>query len=130
MKFVVLIHSDPQPWGHPTFAFTEEGRARPQEERAAMVKEHDALLAELSASHELAGGRALSAPGDASVYRWGDGEPVVTQGPYAETTEHLAGFFLLDVTNRERAEEIARRFTSAGDTVELRAVDHTVSVGF
>ena len=27
VKYVILIHSNPQPWGHPTQLFTEEGRA-------------------------------------------------------------------------------------------------------
>ena len=128
MKFVIMIHSSPQPWGHPTFVFTAEGRAISNDERAAMVERHDSLLGELSASRELAGGRALSAPQHASVYRWGDGGPVVTQGPYREAIEQLAGFFLIDVVSRERAEEIAREFVSAGDTVELRPVDHEVRV--
>ncbi len=30
MKYVILIHSNPQPWGHPTQQFTEEGRALPE----------------------------------------------------------------------------------------------------
>ena len=28
MKYVILIHSNPQPWGHPTDQFTDEGRAQ------------------------------------------------------------------------------------------------------
>lgn len=120
MKYVVLIHSRPQPWGHPTIDFTDEGRAVPAEERAAMGKEFDEMLAELSASRELVTGEALGAPEESSIFRWQDGGPLATQGPYAETTEHLAGFFILDVASRERAEEIGRRFAGPGDTVELR----------
>ena len=119
MKYVILIHSNPQPWGHPTIDFTEAGRAIPEADREAMGKEFDALLAEISASRELVTAEALAAPGEASVYRW-DGGPILTQGPYAESAEHLAGFFLLDVASLERAEEIARQFASAGDVVELR----------
>jgi hypothetical protein len=47
---------------------------------------------------------------------------VATDGPYAETKEQLAGFFLIDCETRERAEELATRFASPGDTVELRPV--------
>lgn len=120
MKYVVLIHSSPQPWGHPTIDFTDEGRAVPTEQRAAMGKEFDQMLAEISASRELVTAEALAAPEEASVFRWQDGKPLATQGPYAETTEQLAGFFLLDVASRERAEEIGRQFAGPGDTVELR----------
>ena len=33
MKFVILIHSNPQPWGHPTSANTADYQALPQEKR-------------------------------------------------------------------------------------------------
>jgi hypothetical protein len=120
MKYVVLIHSNPQPWGHPTIDFTEVGRAIPADERAAMGKEFDALLAELSGSGELVSGLALDAPGSARIYRWEGRKPVSTDGPYAEAKEHLAGFFVLDCATRERAEEVAAQFAGPGDTVELR----------
>lgn len=129
MKFVVLVHSNPQPWGHPTFTFTAEGRASRDSERAAMLEDHNALLDELRASGELIGGRALSTPADASIFRWSDGQLAGATGPYSQSTEHLAGFFLLEVASRERAEVIARRCTAVGDTVELRTVDHAVAAG-
>ncbi len=34
MKFVILIHSNPQPWGHPTGDFVAENQALPAEQRA------------------------------------------------------------------------------------------------
>lgn len=126
MNFVILIHSNPEPWGHPTFTLTPEGRAIADAERAEMVRKHDRLIAELTATGELLGGRALGAPADGSVYRSSGGSPTVARGPYGATGEHLAGFFLVDVAGRERAEEITRLFVSAGDTVELRTVDHEV----
>ena len=36
MKYVILIHSNPVPWDHPTQLFTDEGRALPAEQHAAM----------------------------------------------------------------------------------------------
>ena len=44
MKYVILIHSNPQPWGHPTQQFTEEGRALPPEEHAEMDRGFEALM--------------------------------------------------------------------------------------
>ena len=41
-------------------------------------------------------------------------------GRTPEAKEHLAGFFLVDVESPERAEELARRFSGPGETVELR----------
>ncbi len=120
MKYVILIHSNPQPWGHPTGEFVAEHQALPAAERERLNADFEALLGELSSSGELKGGEALGAPTDARLYRWDGGMPVATDGPYAESKEHLAGFFLVDVASRERADEIARVFTGPGETVELR----------
>lgn len=121
MKFVILIHSNPQPWGHPTSDFTAQGRAVPAEQREALGKAFDEMLEQISASRELVTAEALAAPGESTIYRWKGAAPLATQGPYAESAEHLAGFFLIDVASRERAEEIARQFSGPdGDTIELR----------
>ena len=120
MKYVILIHSNPQPWGHPTGDFVAENLALPQEQRERMNAEFEAMLEELSASGELKGGEALADPASARLYRWNDGVAVATDGPYAESKEQLAGFFLVDVASPERAEELAAKFAGPGDTVELR----------
>ena len=120
MKYVVLIHSNPQPWGHPTGDVVADLQALPQEQRAAMNADFEALLGELSQNGELVGGEALADPSSAQLYRWDGGGPLATDGPYSEAKEHLAGFFLIDVESRERAEALAARFASPGDTVELR----------
>lgn len=122
MKYVILIHSNPRPWGHPTIDYTDDGRAVPPEERERMSKEFEAMLNELSASGEFVTAEALDAPASSTVYRWSGGRAVSTDGPYAEAKEQLAGFFLLDCATRERAEELAARFASPGDTIELRPV--------
>ena len=120
MKYVVLIHSNPQPWGHPTGDYVAENLALPAAQREAMNADFDALLSELSRSGELIGGEALGDAAGARLYRWADG-PVVVDGPYSEAKEHLAGFFLLDVESAARAEQIAPRFAGPGETIELRA---------
>jgi hypothetical protein len=120
MKYVVLIHSNPDPWGHPTIDNTPEGRAIPAERRAVMDRDFDALLTELNASGEFVVAEALAAPSSSTVYRWEGDHHVATDGPFAETKEQLAGFFLIDCETRERAEAVAARFAGPGDTVELR----------
>ncbi len=120
MKYVVLIHSNPQPWGHPTAYYVPEFQALPAAQREAMMADFDAMLTELSDSGELLGGQALGDPNTARLYRWDAGRPLVTDGPYSEAKEHLAGYFLLDVENQQRAEALAGRFAGPGDTIELR----------
>jgi hypothetical protein len=54
-----------------------------------------------------------------------DGQPVVTDGPYAEAKEYMAGFYLVDVESRERAYELAAKIPDAaveGLAVEVRPV--------
>jgi hypothetical protein len=126
VKYVILIHSNPQPWGHPTGDFVAEHQALPADQRKTLNDEFEAVLTELSERGELVGGEALADPAGARLYRWEAGEPLVTDGPYAEAKEHLAGFFLIDVESQERAEEVVRHFSGPGETVELRA---TMTVG-
>ena len=119
MKYVILIHSNPEPWGHPTSDYLEAFLELPQEQREAMKPTSSACWTSCRAGRTRHR-RGTRRPADARVYRWADGEPLATDGPYAESKEHLAGFFLIDVEGLERAEAIASRFASPGDTIELR----------
>ena len=121
MKYVILIHSNPRPWGHPTADYVPEFQALPQERKDAMHADFERRMEELSERGELLGGEALGDAANARLYRWADDAPLATDGPYSEGKEHFAGFFLIDVESPERAEEIAAQFASPGDTVELRA---------
>lgn len=123
MKYVILIHSNPQPWGHPTGDYVAENQALPADQRARLNADFETLFAELQASGELVGGEALGDPATARLFRWDDaGDVLATDGPYSEFKEHLAGFFLVDVERSERAEHIGRTFAGPGETVEVRPV--------
>jgi hypothetical protein len=122
MKYVILIHSNPDPWGHPTSLYTTEGRAIPPEQHEAMDREFDALLRELSDSGELVSAEALGDPASSTVYAWRQDGTLATDGPYAEAKEQLAGFFIVDCETRQRADEVATQFAGPGSTVELRPV--------
>ena len=120
MKYVVLIHSNPRPWGHPTDAFTDEGRAQPQDYHDAAGAAFDDRMRELGERGELVHAVALGDPAHAKVIGWTPDSHPVTDGPYAETAEQLAGFFVIDVASQERAEEVAEWFAQPGGTIELR----------
>ena len=122
MKYVILIHSNPDPWGHPTSAYTAEGRAISKERHEEMDREFDALLAELSASGEFVTAEALGDPAASTIYAWSPEGTAATDGPFAESKEQLAGFFVIDCQTRERAEQVAAQFAGPGSTVELRPV--------
>ena len=122
MKYVILIHSNPQPWGHPTDQLTDEGRAQSQEFHDASGRAFDALMEEINASGEFVTAMALADPASSTLYGWSPEQTLRTDGPYAESKEQLAGFFMIDCETRERAEEIAAHFAQPGGTIELRPV--------
>src|SRR5688500_5616716 len=120
VKYVIMIDSNPPPWGHPTPDYLPDYQDLPKEQLERLHAEFETMLGELQEKGELLGGEALGAPESSRLYRWSDGKPLVTDGPYSEAKEHLAGFFLIDVDSRLRAEEIAARFAGPGETVALR----------
>ncbi|WP_151526730.1 YciI family protein [Serinicoccus kebangsaanensis] len=122
MKYVILIQSNPQPWGHPTSDYLPAYQHQSQETRDRANADFEDMLGELGERGELVGGEALGDPATSRLFRWADGDRVVSDGPYAEGKEHLAGFFLIDVESQERAEQIAEAFSGPGETVELRPV--------
>ena len=78
---------------------------------------------ELAASGELVEMQALAAPELArTVSADGRSTPVITDGPFPETKEVLAGYQLLDVESEERALEVAAQVSAAPgpDGVPLR----------
>lgn len=120
MKYVILIHSNPQPWGHPTGDYLAEQQALPKEERERMDANFEALLGKMQQAGELIGGEALGDPRSSRLFRWDAGQSLAVDGPYSESKEHLAGFFLIDVQSPDRAQEIASQFAGPGETIELR----------
>jgi hypothetical protein len=69
---------------------------------------------ELTDSGEFVGAEGLAAPGEAKVVRAGEnGAPAVTDGPFPEAKEFLAGYWIVDVDRAERAYEIAAKASAA-----------------
>ena len=69
---------------------------------------------ELGEAGELVAAEGLAPPGQARVVRAGKGgAPEVTDGPFAEAKEFLAGYWIVDVESPARAYEIAARASAA-----------------
>lgn len=69
------------------------------------------------------GSGALQPTSTATSVRAPDGKSIVTDGPFAETKEQLAGYYLLDVANADEAIEAAGRCPGARfGTIELRPI--------
>ncbi|MGY4768921.1 YciI family protein [Kribbella sp. CWNU-51] len=79
------------------------------------------LESELAASGELVSSEGLLPPEEGRIVQIRDGAQVVTDGPFGEAKEQLAGFYLVDVADDAHAQAIAARVSAAvGDRVELR----------
>ncbi len=69
---------------------------------------------ELTESGEFVGGEGLAPPGEAKIVRASKtGGPPVTDGPFAEAKEFLAGYWIVEVDRPERAYEIAAKASAA-----------------
>jgi len=80
---------------------------------------------ELVESGEFVDGRGLAAPVHTRRIQLRDGVPVVTDGPYPETQEVLAGYTIVECDSFDRATEIASRFVNPdaeGEYVDVRPI--------
>ena len=66
-------------------------------------------------------GGALHEPDTATVVRVSDGEMLTTDGPFAESKEHLGGFYIIEVDDLDAALAWASKTTAAvGKPIEVR----------
>lgn len=107
MKFMLMMHAPRGTGDYQVSAWS------PDDLKAHIGFMHD-LNRELKENGELAGAEGLAAPGEARIVRAGkDGLPAVTDGPFPETKEFLAGFWIVEVDTPERAWQIAAKASSA-----------------
>jgi hypothetical protein len=92
-------------------------------ERQRIYAETVTLSDELRARGQYLGGSPLHPAATATSVRVRDGKRVVTDGPFAETREHIGGYMLIDVATLDDAIAIAARVPLARlSTVEIRLV--------
>ena len=77
------------------------------------IEKMDKLAGELASQRKLRRGAPLAPVADAALVRVRDGKVFVSDGPYAEAKEVVAGFWIVDVASREEAIAIARRSSAA-----------------
>ena len=107
MKYIVLMYAEPGAW--------------PPEEHRVALQESIAVCHDLHAKKQYLGTAPLQPPLTATCVRVRDGKTAVYDGPYAETKEHLGGYFLIDVENLDEAIAIAARIPGTWrGTAEIR----------
>lgn len=115
MKYLILIHHNPQA--------RDLWASMSPERRAEALEAHTALVRDLSESGEMVISEALADPSQAKRVLVTHGQKTVSDGPFAELKEHLAGFYVVDCESIERVIEHAARIPEAAfGTVEVRPV--------
>jgi hypothetical protein len=109
MKYLLLIYSAEDSW-------TEESRAQ-------CMADSTKLCHELASQGRFLGASPLHPVAMATCVRVRNGNRITTDGPFAETTEQLGGYFLIDAANLDEAIAIAGKIPAANKgTVEIRPV--------
>ena len=110
MKYLLLIH-------HDEAAFDKFAKERQQQMLAESVR----LTHQLHAKGQYLSASPLQPAATAAIVRVRDGKSVVTDGPFIETREQIAGYFLIHAKDRDEAIGIAARVPGARiGTVEVR----------
>jgi hypothetical protein len=106
MKYMLMMHA---PRGTGEY---KVGDWSPEDFQAHIAFMHR-FNQELTRAGEWVDGQGLAAPGEAKLVRAGkDGAPV-TDGPFPEAKEFLAGYWIVEVDSPERACEIAAKASAA-----------------
>jgi hypothetical protein len=96
MKYLLLIYGNQEKWS-----------SIPAESWPKEIAKQDAFNKKYRETGELLGGYGLADAAAARLVRRKDGAAAVTDGPYLETKEYIASFYLLDCESETRAHEIA-----------------------
>ncbi len=112
MKYLLLVH-------HNEEAFNKI----PESNRKEMLAESIQLCHQLASKGEYIHASPLQPEATGTIVRVRDNKPMVTDGPFMETKEQLAGYFLVDAKDREEAIRVAERVPGARiGTVVVRPV--------
>lgn len=112
MRFMLLVKSNPS---------VEAGVLPTQEEIAAMGEYNEAL----ADAGVLLAGEGLHASSKGARIQFPDGKPRVMDGPFAETKELIAGFWMIRADSLEEAVAWAKRAPFQEGEIEVRQVFET-----
>jgi hypothetical protein len=108
MKYMLMMHAPRAGWEKAGIG------TWPMEDIKAHIGFMKKFAKELSEAGELVGAEGLAGPEEARVVRARkDGTPEVTDGPFAEAKEFLAGYWIVDCESTDRAYAIAARASAA-----------------
>jgi hypothetical protein len=124
MKYMILLYGSQQDYdvlsGRPS-----SKPAMSAEQVAAMHQHMESFHKDLAESGELVDAQGLTAPVHARRVQLRNGVPAVTDGPYPEAQEVLAGYTIVECASFDRATEIAAKLVNPdaeGEYVDVRPV--------
>lgn len=109
MKYMIMLMGSQRDYDMLSGKAVGDAPAWTPEEIGALHEFMTKWNGELVESGEFVDGRGLTAPVHARRVSVRDGVPVVTDGPYAETQEVLAGYTIVECESFDRATEIAAK---------------------
>lgn len=111
MKYLLLMYGDEAHWD-----------TAPAEERQRIMRAHQDFTRAAAGRARLLGGEALASADTATTLRPDAGRGrAATEGPYAETVEQLAGFYLVEAANLDVMTELSAHLPGYY-TLEIRPV--------
>jgi hypothetical protein len=109
---MLLIYSNPANWAKLS-----------ENERNGLMGEYGTLTKDIVDSGEFVSGDPLAGVETATTVKIRGGSAETTDGPFVETKEHLAGYYLVDVKDLDRALALAAKIPDARfGGVEVRPV--------
>jgi len=102
VKYMLIIYGNQELWDSVDPA-----------EQQRLFEEFGAFNKKYYDTGELLGAYGVADAAATKLVRLADGQPAVTDGPYLETKEYLASWYLIDVDSEQRALEIAAELPSA-----------------
>ncbi len=112
MKYLCLIYQDETLW-----------QRMPKAEADKIYGEYFAFTDDIKKSGHYVGGNPLQPTHTAATVRVRNGKVSTTEGPFAETKEHLGGYFLVEAKDLNDAIQVASRIPGARlGSIEVRPV--------
>jgi hypothetical protein len=109
MEYALLIYGDEKTWA-----------SRDDAANAEKDERHGAFARMLQERNALRGGKELALAGAATTLRHQGDDVSITDGPFAETTEVLGGFYLIEAADLDAAIAFAREVPEG--VVEIRPI--------
>jgi hypothetical protein len=117
MKYICLGYLDEKKW-----------EARSKGERNALMDECFAYDDVLRKNGHFIGGEALQSARNATTVRWKNDKVSITDGPYAETKEHLGGILVLEATDLDQAIQLMSKHPGVRiGPFEIRPADEEIT---